>query len=304
MGNKKANKKLLGDKKRPSNPKGQTEAREIKAQIPQRNGGLRVVEIRLRPELPTSHFDAKDLLLAPGDWVLVEGLYGPEVGQVVLEPIFYPGLNGSLPTVLRRATPKEIKRYHKNLALEDQAWDVCEAKIKELGLEMKLTRVERLFDGSKIIFYYTADGRVDFRQLVKELVRELRSRIEMRQIGVRHEAKMLGGLGTCGRELCCASFIRDFDAVSIRMAKEQSLPLNPNKISGICGRLLCCLVYEHQVYLDLKKEMPKFGKRYLCPQGEGKVIRHNIFRRTVTLELQDGREVDIPIEQVRPKEEG
>ncbi len=299
----KKNRRRHRSKERPSNHQKTDEARELKGREVPTGNGLRVAEVRLRPDLPTAHFDAKDLLLSPGDWVLVEGPHGPEVGQVVLEPVFYPGLKGSLPMVLRRASVKEINRYHKILAQEDQAWDVCETKIQELGLEMKLVRVERLFDGSKIIFYYTADGRVDFRQLVKELVRELRSRIEMRQIGVRHEAKMLGGLGTCGRELCCASFIRDFDAVSIRMAKEQSLPLNPNKISGICGRLLCCLVYEHQVYVDLKKEMPKFGKRYCCPHGEGKVIRHNIFRRTVTLELQDGREIDVPIEQVKAKEE-
>jgi cell fate regulator YaaT (PSP1 superfamily) len=148
---------------------------------------------------------------------------------------------------------------------------------------------------SKIIFYFTAPGRVDFRELVKDLVQEFRTRIELRQIGVRHRAKMVGGLGICGRGLCCASFLKDFEPVSVRMAKEQQLSLNPSKISGICGRLMCCLVYEYASYQEIRKSLPRVGKRIQIPEGEGKIIRYNLIRATVTLEMEDKRELELPL---------
>jgi len=165
-------------------------------------------------------------------------------------------------------------------------------------LPIYLVKVECLFDASKIIFYFTAPGRVDFRELVKDLVQEYRTRIELRQIGVRHRAKMVGGLGICGRGLCCASFLRDFEPVSVRMAKEQQLSLNPNKISGICGRLMCCLTYEYSSYQELRKSLPKVGKRLQAPDGEGKIIRYNFIRETVTLEMEDRREVEFSLSEL------
>jgi cell fate regulator YaaT (PSP1 superfamily) len=158
---------------------------------------------------------------------------------------------------------------------------------------MCLVGVERRFDGSKILVFFTADGRVDFRELVKDLVRKFRTRIEMRQIGVRHQAKMVGGLGTCGRPLCCASFLNNFGTVTIKMAKEQNLSLNPGKISGMCGRLMCCLTFEHQYYEKIKKDLPKMGKRVKTKFGEGKVIRQNILKETLTVALDSGEEKEI-----------
>ena len=170
---------------------------------------------------------------------------------------------------------------------------ILPGRIQAHRLPIYLVQVECLFDASKIIFYFTAPGRVDFRELVKDLVQEFRIRIELRQIGVRHRAKMVGGLGICGRGLCCASLLRDFEPVSVRMAKEQQLSLNPNKISGICGRLMCCLTYEYASYQEIRKHLPRVGKRIQTPEGEGKIIRYNLIRETVTLELEDKRELEV-----------
>jgi cell fate regulator YaaT (PSP1 superfamily) len=157
---------------------------------------------------------------------------------------------------------------------------------------MILVDVERFFDGSKIIFYFYADGRVDFRELVKDLVKKLHTRVELRQIGVRNKAKMIGGVGPCGRELCCATFLKEFHSVSVKMAKEQNLSLNPTKISGVCGRLMCCLKYEYTDYVEMKKGMPKVGKRIITPEGEGKVVRQNVMEQRVAVALDDGREIE------------
>ncbi len=212
-------------------------------------GATRVAAVRLRPGLPPDHFDAGALDLRDGEWVVVETPHGPEVGQTVGRVVSLP-LDASLPQVVRIASTEEIKSYGANLEREKKAWRICQELIDNHGLEMKLVRVESFFDGSKIIFYYSADGRVDFRELVKDLVKALHTRIEMRQIGIRHEAKMVGGIGSCGRAICCAGFMKNFAPVSIKMAKVQNLPLNPNKISGLCGRLLCCITYEYQAYAD------------------------------------------------------
>ncbi|MCB2184348.1 MAG: hypothetical protein KQH63_20155 [Desulfobulbaceae bacterium] len=181
----------------------------------------------------------------------------------------------------RRATPDEIEKFDRLVEREQEAFDFCQDKIDHHKLSMKLIKVERFFNGSKIIFYFTAENRVDFRQLVKDLVQEFRTRVEMRQIGVRHETKMIGGLGCCGRELCCSSYINDFAPVSIKMAKEQNLPLNPVKISGICNRLLCCLTYEYPTYKALKKELPRPGKKLIYEGKKYKIIKQNILEGSI-----------------------
>lgn len=186
-------------------------------------------------------------------------------------------------TIQRRCNRDEIEKYARLVEREQEAFSFCQAQIIKQNLSMKLIRVERFFTGSKIIFYFTAENRVDFRQLVKDLVQEFRTRVEMRQIGVRHETKMIGGLGCCGRELCCASYIDNFAPVSIKMAKEQNLPLNPVKISGICNRLLCCLTYEYPTYRDIKKEMPRVGKKVTVDGKSYKVINQNVLEETITV---------------------
>jgi len=186
-------------------------------------------------------------------------------------------------TVIRRGTREEIEKYERLVGREQEAYDLCNQYIRKHQLPMKLIHVERFFNGSKIIFYFTAESRVDFRELVKDLVQEFRTRVEMRQIGVRHETKMIGGIGCCGRELCCASFIKNFAPVSIKMAKEQDLPLNPAKISGICNRLLCCLTYEYKTYRAIKKHLPKPGKQIVLDGKNYKILHINALQETITV---------------------
>ncbi|MBU0480355.1 MAG: hypothetical protein KKG47_04565 [Proteobacteria bacterium] len=183
----------------------------------------------------------------------------------------------------RRANRDEISKFERLVEREEEAFAICKTHIEKHRLNMKLIRVERYFNGSKIIFYFTAENRVDFRELVKDLVQEFRTRVEIRQIGVRHETKMVGGLGCCGRELCCSSFIKNFSPVSIKMAKTQNLPLNPAKISGVCNRLLCCLTYEYDTYRKLRKGMPKVGKNIVLDDKEYKVINSDVLAETVTV---------------------
>ncbi len=201
--------------------------------------------------------------------------------------------------VLRLAEEADISMATECRRTAGEAYDFCQERITSRGLVMRLVNVERLIDGSKLIFYFTAEGRVDFRALVKDLAGRFRCRVEMRQIGVRNETKILGGLGSCGRELCCATFIRDFQPVSVKMAKEQNLSLNPNKISGLCGRLMCCLAYEFPVYMEYKKDMPKLGKRVKTPQGEGKVVRQNVMAGLVSV-LIEGKEYEFASHEVTP----
>jgi cell fate regulator YaaT (PSP1 superfamily) len=191
----------------------------------------------------------------------------------------------------RLATVEEREKYIGLAEGEDRAFEVCTRLIESHQLSMNLVRVERFFNGSKMIFYFTADSRVDFRGLVKDLVQEFRTRVEMRQVGVRHETKMIGGIGTCGRELCCSSFIKNFDSVSIKMAKEQDLPLNPTKISGVCNRLLCCLTYEYETYRKQRKNMPKSGKRIKIDDEEYLVKRQNPLQETIVAENSAGEEI-------------
>lgn len=190
-------------------------------------------------------------------------------------------------SIVRRCTRTEIEKYEELIKQEDEAFGACQRLIEKHALPMKLVKVERFFSGSKIIFYFTAESRVDFRELVKDLVQEFRTRVEIRQIGVRHETKMLGGLGCCGRELCCSSYITNFAPVSIKMAKEQGLPLNPAKISGICNRLLCCLTYEFETYHSIRREMPKIGKTISLDGQDFRVLSNNILQETITVASAD-----------------
>jgi len=245
-------------------------------------------------------FEAGHFVLREGDKVMVITEEGPAIGCVRTEPHTRgPDMpKRPLKKVFRLATDDEIRKYEEGVKLEETVFKYCVQRIKERSLPMCLVGVERRFDGSKILVFFTADGRIDFRDLVKDLVRKFRTRIEMRQIGVRHQAKMVGGLGTCGRPLCCASFLNAFGTVTIKMAKEQNLSLNPGKISGMCGRLMCCLTYEHKYYERIKKNLPKIGKRVKTVFGEGKVIRQNILKETLTVILDSGEEKEISFEDL------
>jgi len=200
-------------------------------------------------------------------------------------------------TIVRRATRDEIAKFEKLGDMEHNAFRFCTNLIEKLNLPMNLVKVERYFNGGKIIFYFTAENRVDFRELVKNLVQEFRTRVEMRQIGVRHETKMVGGLGCCGRELCCASFIQNFESVSIKMAKEQNLPLNPAKISGACNRLLCCLNYEYKTYKSTRKSMPKIGKKITFNNHQYKVRQHNVLKESIVVADDEGQELTLTKEE-------
>lgn len=216
-----------------------------------------VIGVRFKPAGKIYYFSPDDLAITTDDHVIVETSRGVEYGEVVIAPreVDESAIVSPLKSVIRVATPEDEQKVAVNHQKEAEAFDVCLKKIADHNLPMKLTNVEYTFDNSKIIFFFTADGRVDFRELVKDLAAVFRTRIELRQIGVRDEAKMLGGIGICGRPLCCHSFLGDFAPVSIKMAKEQNLSLNPAKISGICGRLLCCLKYENDVYIQNRKEL-------------------------------------------------
>ena len=248
---------------------------------------MTIIGVRFRNTGKVYYFDPGEHLFAPGELVIVETSRGVECGEVTMgnrnageEEIVKP-----LKKVLRPAMPEDIKRHRENLEKERRAMDICQKKIQERKLEMKLVDVEYSFDNSKILFYFTADGRVDFRELVKDLAGAFRTRIELRQIGVRDEAKMLGGLGICGRPFCCAQFLPDFQPVSIKMAKEQGLSLNPTKISGSCGRLMCCLKYEQDTYEKLWKATPRQGAVVQTPEGRGIVCEVNLLGGKVKVRL-------------------
>lgn len=265
---------------------------------------IKVVGVRFKKAGKVYYFDPGEIALEKGSHVVVETTRGIEYGEVVVAPREVPDeeVVAPLKQVLRRATPEDQQQIEANREKEKKAFQVALEKIAVHELPMKLISVEQTFDGNKIIFYFTADGRIDFRELVKDLAAVFRTRIELRQIGVRDEAKMVGGLGCCGRELCCASWLADFAPVSIRMAKEQNLSLNPTKISGICGRLMCCLKYENDVYEEAKAGYPEIGTSVLAPEGEGKIVAINIFRKTLSVELQESKAIrEYPMQELKFK---
>ncbi|MFA8439001.1 stage 0 sporulation family protein [Pueribacillus sp. YX66] len=246
-----------------------------------------IVGVRFKTAGKIYYFDPAGLNIEKNDHVIVETARGIEIGKVVIEKRKVNENDIVLPLkrVIRVATSEDIDIVERNGHEAGEAFTLCEDKIIEHNLPMKLIDVEYTFDRNKIIFYFTADGRVDFRELVKDLAAIFRTRIELRQIGVRDEAKMLGGIGPCGRMLCCSTFLGDFEPVSIKMAKDQNLSLNPTKISGLCGRLMCCLKYENDLYEEAKHELPDIGNVIRTPNGEGKVIGLNMLERLIQVEL-------------------
>lgn len=267
-----------------------------------------VVGIRFKKAGKIYYFDPVDTQVVKGDAAIVETARGLEYGDVVIGPREVDDSEIVMPLkpVLRKATAEDRIKVEENRAKQVEAFKICEQKIQAHGLPMNLIDVEYTFDINKIIFYFTAEGRIDFRELVKDLAAVFRTRIELRQIGVRDEAKMMGGIGCCGRPLCCATFLGDFEPVSIRMAKDQSLSLNPTKISGICGRLMCCLKYECDNYecSSCKKiAPPQVGMEVITVDGEGKVIAVMTNRKMAAVKLANGQTVDISWEELVAKEE-
>jgi len=262
---------------------------------------MKVVGVKFRDHGRIYDYDSTGITLKERDIVVVDTERGPEIGFVARMPLERDPkyFTKTLKKVLRLADQQDMEQGRHNLIREREAKKVCLAKIQEHKLPMKLIGVESFLDGSKIIFYFVSEGRVDFRALVKDLASAFKTRIEMRQVGVRNEAKMIGGLGTCGREFCCCAFLKEFEPVSVKMAKEQNLALNPQKISGACGRLMCCLAYEVDTYSELKKDLPKVGKRVITPQGPGKVMQQSIINQKLKVTLDDGKEVEVGFDEVR-----
>ncbi|MCK0473605.1 stage 0 sporulation family protein [Halalkalibacter sp. APA_J-10(15)] len=263
-----------------------------------------VVGIRFKKAGKIYYFSPGTFQLEKDEDVIVETSRGVEFGRVVIETKTVGENDVVLPLkqVIRIATAKDKLVVEENQEAARKAFLVCSEKINEHQLDMKLVDVEYTFDRNKVLFYFTADGRIDFRELVKDLASVFRTRIELRQIGVRDEAKMLGGIGPCGRVLCCSSFLGDFEPVSIKMAKDQNLSLNPAKISGLCGRLMCCLKYENDIYEEAKKMLPDVGKIIRTPHGKGKVTGLNLLEHLVQVELADGEGiVEFTLEELTNK---
>lgn len=247
----------------------------------------KVIGVRFKANGKSYYFSPGDLELQQGDYVIVETARGTECGEVAKGPHDVPdsSIVKPLKTVTRMADAVDVRRMQQNRADEKRAFSVCEERIAKHKLDMKLVDVEYMLDRNKILFYFTADGRIDFRDLVKDLAGVFRTRIELRQIGVRDESKMLGGLGICGQPFCCSRFLRDFQPVSIKMAKEQGLSLNPAKISGSCGRLMCCLAYEQPAYEYLNRITPGVGSIVKTPEGVGAVVETNVISGTLRVRM-------------------
>jgi cell fate regulator YaaT (PSP1 superfamily) len=257
-----------------------------------------VVGIRFRPAGRIYYFDPVNLTFTNGQYIIVETARGVEAGRVVIAAKKIPlsDLSDPLKPVLHLATEDELRTMLSFKSKEKEALVLCHERVLQHKLPMKLVEAEYTFDGSRLTFYFTADERVDFRALVRDLAATFRTRIELRQIGARDQAKLQGGLGPCGKTLCCSSWITDFGIVSIKMAKEQGLPLNPSKISGVCGRLMCCLAYENDNYIQAKQQMPHIGTMLDTPSGPGKVVSLNVPQNTVEVMLESGATIHIPVD--------
>jgi len=254
-----------------------------------------IIEVRIRESGNIVFYNADGLQAKVGDYVIIDAERGQDYAQVIGIPEKIPNeeLKKPLKKIIRVATREDVDQINENKKRIKDAFQICAKKIQERKLEMKLIDAEYSFDGTKLIFYFTSEDRVDFRELVKDLAHIFKVRIELKQIGVRDEARMLGGFGHCGRPLCCASFLKGFDAVTIRMAKEQNLSLNPTKISGVCGRLMCCLSYEYENYKKYLKGLPKEGEKITVPEGKGKVISVNALKRKVLVRLEEGTQIEL-----------
>lgn len=263
----------------------------------------RVIGVSFREAGKVHYFEMPESDVLPGDNVIVETSQGTEIAEVVTPPEIMPDSEvvSGLRKIIRKANSDDLKKRKEQKELEREAFHICHQKINEHRLQMKLVDVELLFDESKLLFYFSAETRVDFRQLVKDLATTFKKRIELKQIGVRDEAKIIGGLGGCGRRLCCNTFLKDFEPVSVKFAKEQNLPLNPFKISGICGRLMCCLRYEYDHYKEFNKKAPRRGTIVETSHGEGRVVDFNVPRESVIVEISDGFKHDIPLTEIKIK---
>lgn len=255
-----------------------------------------VVGVRFRPAGRIYYFDPLNLTFTNGQYIIVETVRGLEAGRVVIAAKKIPrsDLSDPLKPVLHLATEDELRTMLSFKSKEKEALVLCHERVLQHKLPMKLVEAEYTFDGSRLTFYFTADERVDFRALVRDLAATFRTRIELRQIGARDQAKLQGGLGPCGKTLCCSSWITEFGIVSIKMAKEQGLPLNPSKISGVCGRLMCCLAYENDNYIQAKQQMPHIGTMLDTPSGPGKVVSINVPQNTVEVMLESGATIHVP----------
>ena len=246
-------------------------------------------------------FKSDAFVLKEGDTVIVETEQGLGFGKIATPPVEIKKTEKKFKQIVRIATEEDFLKREKIKKLEKSAHVFCIQCINDLNLLMNLFSVECTFDQNKMTFFYTADGRIDFRELIKLLVKEFNIRIEMRQVGIRNLSKHYGGVGKCGRELCCSSFMHTFEPVSIKMAKEQGLSLNPTKISGVCGRLMCCLTFENKTYKDLKRSMPKLGKTITTKKGKGRVIRQHVLKESVTIRIDEDTEVEIAIKDLTKK---
>lgn len=264
----------------------------------------KIVGVRFKTAGKVYYFDPVEFKIKKGDCVIVETARGIELGTVVIAPseVSEESVVKPLKSVIRIASEEDLKKREENKEKEKKAFSICNEQIKKHGLEMKLVEVEYTFDASKVLFYFTADGRVDFRDLVKDLAAIFKVRIELRQIGVRDETKTIGSIGVCGRSLCCSGFLGEFEPVSIKMAKEQGLSLNPTKISGACGRLMCCLKYEQECYEELLRITPRVGAIVKTPDGKGEVESVNLLRGLVKVKIEDNKEKalqEYPVKKIK-----
>jgi len=260
----------------------------------------KIVGIRFKKAGKVYYFDPVDFDLEINNYVIVETSRGPELGRVVIAPrqVLANETTGPLKPVVRKADPEDVKRAQELEEKAEEALIECGKMVGELQLPMKLLSAEYNLDGSRLTILFSAEERVDFRELVRRLTKRFKVKVELRQVGTRDEAKLMGGFGRCGRPLCCISFIDEFDPVSIRMAKDQDLPLNPMKISGVCGRLMCCLAYESEQYRAMKEKLPKVGQQVSTSMGEAKVVGTNPLKETVLVELESEATVELPLSEV------
>ncbi|MCP4648979.1 MAG: stage 0 sporulation family protein [PVC group bacterium] len=267
---------------------------------------MKIVEVRLREQGKVMFFNRSNIEIKAQDIVIVESERGNDYGHILSDPNQAPERKpeGSVKRIVRVATKEDLEQIEKNRQDVKNVFRTAAKKIEERKLEMKLVEAEYSFDRSKITFYFTAEGRIDFRELVRDLAHMFKARIELKQIGVRDEVKMFGGFGCCGRNLCCAAYLKDFEPVTIRMAKQQNMPLNPEKISGLCGRLMCCLAYEYETYKEFSKCLPREGEYIQTKEGKGRVISVNTIKQEVLVELEDERKVEISFKGKCHKRDG
>lgn len=262
-----------------------------------------IIGVKMRKRNRPTRADAGEQQYKPGDKVIVETAAGICLAEVVPRPGYADGCactSAAYEKVIGYAEDTDMRQEELNIRMERDYFELCQKKISRHNLQMKLVDVEIVPDGTKVVFYFVAENRVDFRQLVKELASDLRTRIEMRQIGARSEAQRIGAIGCCGRELCCSTFLQKFAPVTVKMTKEQGLPLDPEKISGVCGRLMCCLAYEYECYVDMRKGLPKLGKRIQTAQGVGKIKQINVLSRTMLIEMEDNSMCEIKLQDYSP----